>query len=97
MHARNVIGSNRSLSAQLRRARMMWGGRLKSWTDMNVAALERIESLMTDDNRKTFDLFRQARQAPLLPRALGLMRAGIYRQTLLGDVGLAAAAILGKI
>ena len=64
---------------------------------MNVAALERIESLMTDENRKTFELFRRSRKQSLLPRAYGLMRSGIYRQTLLGNIGLAAATLTGRI
>ncbi len=97
VHARNVIGSNRSLAAQLLRARMLWHGRFKSWADMNVAALARIESDMTDENQRIFSLFRSARKQRLIPRVRGLMRTGIRRQTLLGNIGLAAAALVGKI
>ena len=97
VHARNVIGSNRSLSAQLLRARMLWHGRFKSWADMNVSALGCIEADMTDENRKIFALFRSSRMQPLIPRVGGLLRAGIHRQTLLGNLGLAAAALVGKI
>jgi len=64
---------------------------------MNVAVLERIQGLMTDENRKTFELFRRSRKLSVLPRAYGLMRSGIYRQSLLGDIGLALAALAGKI
>jgi glycosyltransferase involved in cell wall biosynthesis len=96
-HAQNVIGQNTSLAAQLLRARLLWHGRYKSWADMNVAALERIESEMTDQNRRVFSLFRSARKQSLVPRVRGLMRAGIRRQTLLGNIGLAAAALVGKI
>jgi len=97
VHARNVIGSNRTLAAQLWRARMLWHGRFKSWADMNVAALERIESEMTVENRRIFALFRSSRKQSLVPRVRGLLRAGIRRQTLLGNIGLAAAAIVGKV
>lgn len=97
VHARNVIGENRSIGAQILRARMLWHGRLKSWADMNVAALERIENDMTDANRRVFALFRSSRKQSLVPRVRGLLRAGIRRQTLLGNVGLAAAALVGKI
>jgi hypothetical protein len=64
---------------------------------MNVAALERIEGLMTNENKKTFDLFRRSRKKSLLPRMYGLMRSGIYRQSLLGNIGLAAAALTGRV
>jgi len=97
MHGRNVIGSNESAMAKVLRARMLWQGRYKGWAEMNVAALERIENLMTDENRKTFDLFRHARKQTLIPRVFGLMRTGIYRQSLLGDLGLLAAAVTGRI
>ncbi|MGH6673784.1 MAG: glycosyltransferase family 2 protein [Xanthobacteraceae bacterium] len=97
VHARNVIGSNRSVAAQMLRARMLWHGRFKSWADMNVRALEHVEAIMTDDNKKTFDLFRQCRKLSLVPRVRGLIRSGIHRQTLLGNIGLAAAMLVGKI
>lgn len=97
MHSRNVIGSNESALAKVLRARLLWQGRYKSWAEMNVAALERIENLMTDENKKTFDLFRRARKQSLVPRVCGLIRSGIHRQSLLGDLGLLAAAVTGRI
>jgi hypothetical protein len=33
----------------------------------------------------------------LLPRIAGFRRAGIYRQTLAGNLGLAAAVVFGKL
>jgi glycosyltransferase involved in cell wall biosynthesis len=97
LHQRNVIGSNRSAAAQMLRARLLWQGRFQRWADTNVTALERIENLMTDENKTTFELFRRSRKLSLVPRAYGLMRSGIYRQTALGNIGLAVAALTGKI
>lgn len=97
MHAGNVIGSNDSTRAKILRARLLWRGRFRSWAEMNVAALQRIEGLMTDENKKTFDQFRQFRKQSVLPRVRGLIRSRIYRQSLLGDLGLLAAALAGKI
>jgi glycosyltransferase involved in cell wall biosynthesis len=97
MHSRNVIGSNESALAKMLRARMLWQGRFKSWADMNLAALDRIEGLMTEDNKKAFEIFRQSRKKSLVPRVWGLIRSGIYRQSMLGDIGLLAAALVGKI
>ena len=97
MHGGNVIGSNDSARAKLVRARLLWRGRFRSWAEMNVAALQRIESAMTDENRRTFEQFRQFRRKSALPRVCGLIRSRIYRQTLLGDIGLLAAAFAGKI
>ncbi len=97
MHPRNVIGSNRSAGAQMRRAGMLWQGRYKNWTELHVSALARLEDVMTDENRKTFEQFRRSRKRSSLPRAYGLIRAGVYRQTLLGNIGLLAAALAGKV
>jgi len=97
VHSRNLIGSNRSFVSQISRAGMLWQGRFKSWSDLNIRALERIENSMTEENRKTFDLFRRSRKLSPLPRAYGLIRSGVYRQTLLGNIGLLAAALVGKI
>jgi glycosyltransferase involved in cell wall biosynthesis len=97
MHASNVIGSNDTAGALAVRARLLWQGRFRKWAEMNVAVLERIESLMTDENRATFELFRRSRKLSLLPRAYGLIRSGIYRQSRLGNIGLAVAALTGRI
>lgn len=97
MHPRNVIGSNDTAGAQMARARLLWQGRFKGWADMNLAALERIENLMTEENRRTFELFRRSRKRGMVPRVYGLLRSGIHRQSRLGDIGLLAAAVAGKI
>lgn len=97
IHSRNVIGSNDTAGARMVRVRLLWQGVFKGWTDMNLEALERIEKLMTDDNRRTFDLFRRSRKGGMVPRVCGLVRSGIYRQTFLGNVGLLAAALAGKV
>jgi glycosyltransferase involved in cell wall biosynthesis len=97
MHSSNVIGSNDTAGALAVRARLLWQGRFRRWADMNVAVLERIEGLMTDENRATYELFRRSRKLSLLPRARGLIRSGIYRQSRLGNIGLAVAALTGRI
>jgi glycosyltransferase involved in cell wall biosynthesis len=97
MHAGNVIGSNRAAGAQLRRAGMLWQGHYKDWTDMHVRALTRLEDVMTEENRRTFEQFRRSRQRSALPRAYGLFRAGVYRQSFLGNIALLAAALAGKV
>jgi glycosyltransferase involved in cell wall biosynthesis len=96
-HGHNVIGANTGFSARLRRLRMLGRGRFRHWSDLHVAALTRFRMRMTTENRRVFDLFRTARQQSLLPRAIMFARAGVYRQTLLDNLGLAAAVVLKKI
>ncbi len=96
-HSQNVIGSNMGFAARLRRLRMLRQGRFRHWSELNVAALARIRPHMNTENRQIFDLFCKARHRPLLQRAAMFAEAGVYRQTLLGNLGLAAAVVLNKI
>jgi hypothetical protein len=72
-------------------------GRFRHWSDLNVIALTRLRPRMSAENRQVFDLFCKARHRPLLQRAKMFAQAGVYRQTLLGNLGLAVAVVLKKI
>ncbi len=93
IHGRNLIGSN---GGRLRRAQMLLQ-RFKVWNDLNIRALERIEKAMPEENRKTFELFRRSRKLGLLPRLHGLLRSGVYRETMADNIELMLAALAGKI
>lgn len=96
-HAENIIGSNAGFGARLRRMADMIGGRHREWNDANVALL----ATMTDDfspaNRVRFERFVRGRDSWLLPRLVAFVRAGLYRQTTVGNAGLLLAALLGRL
>jgi glycosyltransferase involved in cell wall biosynthesis len=96
-HTQNVIGANVGLSARMRRLRMLWQGRFRHWAELNVAALTRLRPRMSAENQQIFDLVCKARHQRLFQRAAMFAEAGVYRQTLLGNLGLAAAVVLNKI
>jgi glycosyltransferase involved in cell wall biosynthesis len=96
-HEHNVIGSNMGWTARVRRLHMLKQGRFRHWEDLNVVALARIRPRMTAENQRIFGLFCKARHEPLLRRATIFAQAGVYRQTLLGNLGLVAAVVLNKI
>jgi glycosyltransferase involved in cell wall biosynthesis len=96
-HSRNLIGSNMGLAARMRRLRMLRQGRFRHWAELNVAALARIRPRMSAENQQIFDLVCKARHRPLLQRAAMFVEAGVYRQTLLDNLGLVAAVLLRKI
>jgi glycosyltransferase involved in cell wall biosynthesis len=96
-HVQNAMGSNMGLVARLRRLLMLGQGCFRRWSELNVAALARLRPRMSAENRQSFDLFCEARQQPLVQRAAMFVQAGLYRQTLLGNLGLAAAVVFGKI
>ena len=67
------------------------------WTDQNLAALEEVRAQMTEQNRAMFDEFSQARQGVIVGRLLAVCRSGVFRQTVLGSIGLFIGVSLNKI
>ena len=96
-HASNQFGSNADAVAQIKRARLLLQGRFRGWVDANLRALQRVRDLLTTENQLVLDEFMRARRLALLPRLAGLRHTGIFRQTLLGNLGLTAAALINRL
>lgn len=96
-HSCNIVGTNTGWMSRFKRIRMLFQGRFKQWGDSNVVVLSSLEHRLTPENRKILRRFIAARKMSLIPRLIHLKRVGIYRQTLLGNIGLIAAAVFGKI
>jgi len=96
-HDDNLLGANSGLSAALSRVSLVLKGRLRDWTDINVAALQASAHRLTEANRQRLRLFAQARQMPLPARLMALRRLGIYRQSPIDTAGLWVAAILNRL
>jgi glycosyltransferase involved in cell wall biosynthesis len=97
-HGANVIGSNRGRRAGLLRIQLMLGGRFRRWNETNIAALQRIPAhLMTAEHRRILKVFAEARTARLPRRLVRLWQSGVYRQRLLGNLGIWAAAVLNRL
>lgn len=93
-HDNNLIGANNSISARIRRIHLLFKGNLRHWNEMHVQALQTKEHLLSAENLHIFHLFVEARQASLFGRMWGFKKAGVYRQTLLGNIGLYFAMLL---
>jgi glycosyltransferase involved in cell wall biosynthesis len=96
-HERNLVGWNIGVVARVQRAKMLIEGRFKRWTDQNIEALDSFRPHMSAASRATFDAFCDARRQRLVARIRGVRRAGVYRQTVLGSIGLVVGIILNKI
>lgn len=96
-HGSNLVGGDSGWRARFNRARRYWRGEFRRWTDANIEALSRVRSSLTEENRAILDLFSEARNQNRFSRIIGLRRSRIYRQTILGNIGLIAAAIFRKI
>lgn len=96
-HGGNLIGSNNSMRDRLTRVRMMFGGTFREWTQKNLAALRTCAGLLDDRSRVALARFETARDANLPRRLYLLKKAGVYRQTGFGTVGLIIAASIRRI
>jgi glycosyltransferase involved in cell wall biosynthesis len=96
-HEANVIGSNADWKARFRRLAMVFQGRFYDWNTQNIRALESMNHRLGKDHRRTLELFKAARKQSLPARMACLFKAGLYRQTVLGNLGLLLATLLKKI
>jgi glycosyltransferase involved in cell wall biosynthesis len=96
-HSNNFIGTNNSVMARLSRVCMLFQNRFKNWNQDHIDSLSKISHRLTKENLKTLGDFTQARDGTLPQRLLKLKRSNVYRQTLLGNIGLVAACILKKL
>lgn len=96
-HGSNLIGSNTGVSERLVRIKKMMTGTFRDWNDANLRAIRALEGELSAESQQTLELFEQARKSSLPKRLSLILRAGVYRQTLLGNLGLTAAAILQRL
>jgi hypothetical protein len=88
---------NTSLKSQWMRIKKLFGGRFANWNERHIAALGPMQHLLTPENQQIFQQFAAARKLPLVPRLVGLKQSGVYRQTIINNVGFFLAALVGKV
>ena len=96
-HARNLVGLDASWPGRLQRLRRMLAGQFKATNDCHLEALRRMRHRLSLRSRGVLDDFSRAREDWLIPRLLGVSRAGVYGQTAYSNLTLIAAAILKKL
>lgn len=96
-HPNNMVGSNIGWIPRFRRAYRLLIGRFRGMNDRNFAALKRMHHRMSPEALAVLEQFDRARNAPLLPRIVGIRKSGVYLQTTIGTLGLIAATLLKKL
>ena len=92
-HGTNLVGANVSWKARLSRFERLRSGQFVAWTDANLRGLALNRDLLTSDAQHCLSLFIGAREGSLLKRFGLLRQSGVYRQTLLGTLGLYLAVL----
>ena len=97
-HGNNLIGAtNASWAARFLRIRELMLGKFRSWNDINLKALSDHKHLLTEQNRRVLNDFIDARQSRYSNAVKLFKRSGIYRQTMLGNLGLLLGIFLNKV
>lgn len=96
-HGRNEMGSNIGFSAHCKRIKLLFHGSLKSWIGSNIKALSHLNARLSKENQDILKKFDALRRQRFFLRVLNFFRLGIYRQTVLGQLGLIMAVFFNKI
>lgn len=96
-HSANIVGSNISWSGRINRIFKLFDGHFRIWIQSNIDAMDAASLPLTQENRKIFEKFKIARQAPFIKRILIFTKLALYRQTFLGSIAFLFAILVKKI
>lgn len=96
-HSSNIVGENSGWKARIFRIRTLLQGGFRKWIDINLEALIANKHLLTKQNQEVLATFIEARQSSLFQRLALFKRAGIYRQSFLGNLGLLVGILFNRV
>jgi len=96
-HGANLVGANVSWKARFSRLGRLFRGQFAIWTDSNLAGLAVNRDLLTGDAALCLGQFIGARKGNVFRRFSLLGKSGVYRQTLIGTLGLYLAVLWRRI
>ncbi|MBM1555323.1 glycosyltransferase [Sulfitobacter mediterraneus] len=96
-HSANAVGAGHGIAAQIRRKTGVLKGNFARRIKQNLAVLDQIKPLLTEESLRDLRRFELARNAALHQRLLLLNEIRPYRQTSAGTLGFWGAASLGQI
>ncbi|MGV6396596.1 glycosyltransferase family 2 protein [Pseudomonas caspiana] len=96
-HNQNLIGSNATWCARLKRLHMVFKGSFHDWNSRNICALETMGDRLTQEHQVRLAHFKAAQHRNLLSRIQSFRRAGLYRQTRSQNLALLLAVLFKKI
>lgn len=96
-HAGNLIGANDGWGARLKRIGGLLAGRQRAWNSQHLDLLSDCAPLLTAEARAVAGALVEIRAAPLMQRPGLLRKAGFYRQSRMGQIGLVLGCLAGRI
>jgi len=96
-HKGNSVGPPMGVRDAPKRIGRVMNGRFRAVSEANLTALSPFMCSLPEESQYVFRRFVDARRAGPFSRPLKMIRSGVYRQTILDNVGLAAATLFGRI
>lgn len=96
-HTANLIGGNTGWRSRLRRLFNAASGAHESWFSRNIYALKVVCHFLTEDSRRRLVLFSESRKRWLIPRVVGVVKSGVCRQSLGGNISLFLLILIKRI
>jgi glycosyltransferase involved in cell wall biosynthesis len=96
-HENNLRGSNLGFIAKIVRIKQLLRGDYKNFITTNLKALEPLGGLFLDKNLIFLNEFSAAREYSFFKRVKKFYQLKIYRQTILGNIGLWLAVLFNKL
>ena len=97
-HQDNLWGMNAGWQARFSRIKKLFEGRFQGWNTRHLNALESASPYLTADNKRKVQLFAKSRNGDgLIKRLISLYQSGVYRQTLMANIGLITAVFFRKL
>jgi glycosyltransferase involved in cell wall biosynthesis len=96
-HNGNLWGMNTGWANRALRVGKLFEGRFRAWNVKHLEALRGVREGIAPHRRKTLDHLLIVQDGNIFERLSNLKKSGLYRQTLLGNIGLWVAAIFNKM
>ena len=96
-HKENLIGCNKFLKKNFSILNKFLSGNYKNWNNLNLKALKTINENLLTENIKIMNIFKETRDLKMIKRLIKLSKITVYKQTLIGDIGIYFGIILNKI
>ncbi|MGB7244841.1 MAG: glycosyltransferase family 2 protein [Sulfitobacter sp.] len=96
-HDNNLIGSNRSFFAKIRRIQALLVGQYRRWNRINLATLTSQHSHLNPEAQTVLQQFVAARAGSLRTRLANLHKSGVHRQSRTGTAALYLACMLNRL
>lgn len=93
-HALNMLGSNHTMSAKMRRLLWMITRNYWRWTEDNLRACHHLKTVFTNDNRRQLNYFLRSRHGKVHKRLYNLYKSGVRRRSTLQNSALAVDTLL---